>query len=194
MTSESLGRLGLRAGASGLALAGVVLAACGGSTEPTDEPSTEALVATLCDAKAAMECARPDEKASCLAELAVDQADATQEGCEAELRAYLKCVNEKPLYCGGIPEEPPSPHVSDSCGDLRDAFFTCYSRLPLDCGLGVGMGTCSLKCPKLSAACQGPDPNGPVECVCDTGTKVGVKFQATDCSKSLIWATGHYCQ
>lgn len=177
-----------------LSLAGVLPAACGGSSERAQEPSIEALVTSLCDAMAEMECARPDEKATCVGQLAEDRADAAQESCEGELRAYLECVNDEPLYCGGIPEEPPRPHVSDACGDLRDAFFTCYTRLPLDCAVGVGMGTCSLKCPKLGAACQGPDPNGPVACECDTGTKVGVEFQATDCGENLGWATGHYCQ
>jgi hypothetical protein len=178
-------------------LAGLIVTfpvACGGSSDTTAAPSTQELIDDLCGKLAALDCARPDEAATCHQQAQEDQADAAQEGCEAELNAYYHCAATKAVYCGGSMETAPHPMVADDCSDLRTAFGVCWSRLDPLCGVGVGMGTCSINCSNLSSACTGPDPNGPVDCVCDSGPKTGTTFQATDCSKNLIWATGHQCQ
>jgi hypothetical protein len=175
----------------GLAFA---FAACGGSADGTTEPSSDQLIADICAKKAAMPCASSSEQQDCLGDLQVDQADAQQEGCQAELSLYLKCASSHPLYCGGVPEQPPSPHAADECGALHVAFGECYSRIPADCGVGVGAGTCSILCPDFSSICHGPDPNGPVDCSCDKGPHQGTTFHANDCAKSLVYATGHTCR
>lgn len=170
------------------------LLACGGSGDDEPAPNAGALAAELCAKQAAMDCAAPQEEQTCLARLQIDLADAAQEGCQPELQSYLSCATSHPLHCGGIPEELPHPVIDDACSELSLAFGRCYTRIAEECGVGVGDGTCFLKCPSFSSACTGWDPNGTVECSCDTGPKAGTTFQATDCGKNLAWATGHLCQ
>ena len=181
---------------AGLGLA-TSLGACGGASEAEAEPSTEALIAAFCEKEAAAACAAPDTKQECLDEQHERVGFAQQEGCDAELRAYLKCGSNGKVTCSGYDGEL-FPHVDEACNDLNDAFFYCYTKLPAECAVGSGVPgytdtACTIKCVGLSSLCHGPD-GGPYACACDSGPHAGTTFESSECgSMKMIWATGHYC-
>ncbi|MBE7486323.1 MAG: hypothetical protein HS104_40930 [Polyangiaceae bacterium] len=182
----------------GLAMPLFVALACAGSSDEEPVPSTEAMITDLCRKVASAKCDTVEDEQACAEELQEDQSRATQEGCRTQLDAYLSCAVSKPIGCTSY-DGPSFPTVDESCGELRVAFGECWTKLSGMCAVGVGSGspevvTCTIKCPQLSSTCQGPDPNGPVDCACDMGPKAGTTFKATDCSLNLMWATGHTCQ
>lgn len=175
-----------------------LLGGCGGASEPEPEPSTEALVASACEKLGALECATNDTEPRCLDELHQKLGFAEQEGCQAELRAYVKCVSAGPVDCHPLLEGGVSADFDEACNDLNDAFFYCYTKLPPECGVGMGVpgytdSACSVKCSNLSSLCHGPE-GGPYACTCDSGPHAGTAFESSDCGgMSMIWATGHHC-
>ena len=81
---------------------------------------------------------------------------------------------------------------------MKAVLTECITGVPPYCGVGFGPGangvSCSVGCPEFSSMCTGPSQFGPLECNCATGAHTGVTFQATDCSRGIIMATGHTCR
>ncbi len=186
-----------------LAAGAILLVACGSSEDSApgsgSQPSTEAMIADLCQKLAALPCAIANTEASCLQVNQTHVAAAQQEDCQAELAQYLKCAASHPPTCvpGATvsPPEEPYPAASSDCGDYYLAFSNCYTGLSLDeCVVSAPTATCGIKCPNLSSICTGPDPSGPVDCTCDSGPRAGTMFSAGDCGVDLDWATGHHCK
>ena len=118
----------------------------------------------------------------CLERLGRDRDDSANEGCEAELSAYLKCANASPgVECSAIAGEPLQPHVGSSCSEKQGVLSECITGVPPYCGVGFGPGhnggSCTFSCPEFSSTCTGPSQFGPLECTCETGPKAGVTFQ-----------------
>ena len=170
-------------------------AACSGTRNGSPAVDTDALIAEVCNKLAALACATPATKQSCLDDLLVRLADAKQEGCEVEVDVYLQCANGNSVICDGG-DEYGQPEVSSKCDAARQGFDACYTGLYGDCSVAIAPGPgvkCEIKCTDLSSSCVASSSAGPVSCVCDTGPHAGKSFQASDCDKNLSWATGHNC-
>jgi hypothetical protein len=175
---------------------GYAVVACGSNSD-AEAPSTEALIGDACAKIGSASCATQADVDQCNQKFAQKQAEATSESCEPELDAYLACVASNPVECASIDDSGLHPYPSSNCSELMSKFSQCWSHLPGECSVAVGVapgpGGCALTCPGVKASCQGPDPNGPVDCICDEGPHAGLTFQATNCASNLSWATGHTC-
>jgi len=179
------------------ALSAVV--ACGGSSDPSeDAPDTGALLNDVCRKAREAPCGSAAAEQECLERFGRERDDAISEGCVAELNDYLKCASATAVRCSAIEGEPLEPHVGTSCVDKSDVLRECIMGLLFECGVVFSPGTdsvfCSVFCNDLISMCTGPSQSGPLECTCRTGPKDGVTFQATDCSRGIVMATGHTCR
>jgi hypothetical protein len=175
------------------------VAACGGSSDPSETaPNTNSLISDVCRKALEAPCGSPAAEQECLDRLGRDRDDAANEGCDAELSAYLNCANTSRVGCSAIEGEPLEPEIGSSCGEKHGVLSECITGVGPDCGIGYGPGadsvSCSVLCADFSSTCTGPSQFGPLECTCATGPNAGLAFQATDCSRGIAMATGHTCR
>jgi len=176
-----------------------VIAACGGSSDAKETPpNASELLSEVCRQAREAPCGSEAAEQDCLERLGRDRDDAANEGCESELNAYLKCASSRPMECVALDFEPARPQVVPACSDLHGVFSECITGVGPLCALGYGPGTdrvtCSVSCPEFSSTCTGPSQFGPLQCSCATGPHTGLAFQAEDCSRGIVMATGHTCR
>ena len=167
-----------------------------GSDETREELGTE-----YCTHIGESECGTPELEQECLAELEQNLVDASHEGCEGELDAYLRCAANDAIECITLDTSPPMTYptlASSTCVERLVEFHECVTWVAPLCGIGMGSdpsgaALCSVSCPDFSSACSGPSANGAVSCVCDEGPNQGQTFEATDCGRDLTYKTGHTC-
>jgi hypothetical protein len=171
--------------------------ACSDPTDPCEPaPKTTSLVDDVCRRMCQAPCGSRAAEQQCLELLRRDRDDATSQGCEAELNAYLQCGNTNPVECSSSESGPPKPNI-DCFGTYR-VLDTCITGVSEFCGLGIehppsGV-SCTIHCLRFVSKCTGPSEAGPLQCECSTGPKAGTTFQARDCWRGHLIVAGHTCR